>query len=218
MDQQDEALLAKTVERLREALKPLEDKLVDRLAKRTWETIGVQGLAAGIWRKTAADVQNRSLSAAEWAWRLLGGQPPAAPVEQPFFSDETMLALRTALEQETLDFWTENRSAIVDALKKVILERRGDFETAFKDRWAGLLYQRAVLPAWEAGKDKVLDSVQNYAHGFAERRLLTKNRGPRLMFAFALRSSLDISHDPLLVFIPATDDATDRVVYEPLLR
>ncbi len=74
------------------------------------------------------------------------------------------------------------------------------------------------LARLEAGKDKVLDSVQDYAHGFAERRLLTKNRGPRLMFAYALRSSLDISDDPLLVFVPATDDATDRVVYEPLLR
>ena len=218
MDQQDEALLAKTVERLREVLQPIEDKLVDRLARRTWETIGVQGLAAGIWRKTAEDVQNRSLSAAEWAWRLLGGKSGAEPVERPFFSDETMLALRTALEQETLDFWSENRSAIIDALKKVILERRDDFEAAFKDRWAGLLYQRAVMPAWEAGKDKVLDSVQTYAHGFAERKLLTKSRGPRLMFAFALRSSLDISNDPLLVFIPNADGATDRVVYEPLLR
>jgi hypothetical protein len=218
LDQQDEALLAKTVERLREVLQPIEDNLVDRLAKRTWETIGVQGLAAGIWRKTAEDVQNRSLSATDWAWRLLGGKPPVEPTERPFFSDETMLALRTALEQETLDFWTENRSAIIDALRKVILERRADFEAAFKDRWAGLLYQRAVLPAWEAGKDKVLDSVQDYAHGFAERRLLTKNRGPRLMFAFALRSSLDISDDPLLVFIPSTDNATERVVYEPLLR
>jgi hypothetical protein len=218
LDREDQELLTKSVERLREVLQPIEDKLVDRLAMRTWDTIGVQGLAAGIWRKTAEDVQKRSLSVAEWAWRLLGSKPAPEPVERPFFSDETMLALRTALEQETLDFWSENRSAIIDALKKVILERRDDFETAFRDRWAGLLYQRAVLPAWEAGKDKVLDSVQDYAHGFAERRLLTKNRGPRLMFAYALRSSLDISDDPLLVFVPATDDATDRVVYEPLLR
>jgi hypothetical protein len=218
LDREDEALLAKTVERLREVLQPIEDKLVDRLAKRTWDTIGVQGLAAGIWRKTAEDVQKRSLSVAEWAWRLLGSKPAPEPAERPFFSDETMLALRTALEQETLDFWSENRSTIINALKNVILERRDDFEAAFKERWAGLLYQRAVLPAWEAGKEKVLDSIQDYAHGFAERRLLTKNRGPRLMFAFALRSSLDISDDPLLVFVPATDDATDRVVYEPLLR
>ena len=40
-----------------EEFQPIEDKLVDRLAKRTWDTIGVQGLAAGIWRKTAEDVR-----------------------------------------------------------------------------------------------------------------------------------------------------------------
>ena len=98
------------------------------------------------------------------------------------------------------------------------VERRGDFEAAFKERWAGLLYERAILPAWEAGQDKVLESVQAYANDFAARRLLTREGGPRLMFAYALRSSLNISNDPLLVFIPRDSGGSGRVVYEPLLR
>jgi hypothetical protein len=53
---------------------------------------------------------------------------------------------------------------------------------------------------------------------FAERRLLTAEGGPRLLFAHALRSALNISASPLLVFEPANGDASDQVVYEPLLR
>jgi hypothetical protein len=220
LDQQDEALFAKSISRLREALTPFEDELVDRWAKRTWDTVGMQGLAAGILRQTAGEMQNQSASAARWWWRLLGNktEPAGKAVERPFFSDETREELRAALEQETYDYWQENREAIIRAVRQVIAERRPDFEAAFKDRWAGLLYEKAILPAWESGQDQVLESVQTYANDFASRRLLTSEGGPRLMFAYALRSSLKISSDPLLLFVPGKGDAVDGVTFEPLLR
>jgi hypothetical protein len=69
-----------------------------------------------------------------------------------------------------------------------------------------------------AGQDKVLEAVQVYANGFAARRLLTKEGGPRLLFAYALRSSLEISDAPLLVFAPGKPGAGKRVVFERYLR
>lgn len=218
LDEQDEALLTGSMQRLRELLKPVEDKWVDRLAKRTWETVGVQGFASGIWRQAAAVMQSR-VSASDWLWRLVGKKPPEGDaVEKPFFSEKVSEELRAALEEETIDVWQENRTQIIEALKKVILERRGDFEAAFRDRWAELLYRRAIAPAWAAGQDKVLAAIQTYANDFASRRLLTKAGGPRLMFAYALRCSLKISNDPLLIFVPGEGKATDRIVYEPLLQ
>jgi hypothetical protein len=218
LDEQDEALLTGSVQRLHELLKPLEDKLVDRLASRTWETVGVQGLAAGIWRQTTANVGN-NISTTDWLWRWIGKkQPEGDQVERPFFSEQVTKELRTALEEEALEVWHENRTEIIEALKKVVVERRGDFEAAFRDRWAELLYRRAIAPAWAAGQEKVLASIQVYANDFASRRLLTKAGGPRLMFAYALRCSLKISNDPLLVYVPGAGKGTDRIVYEPLLR
>jgi hypothetical protein len=126
--------------------------------------------------------------------------------------------MQAALKEETLAFWKENREAIVAALVKVATDRRSDFKVALTERWAGLLYERAVIPAWQAGQDKVLESVQVYANDFAQRRLLTRQGGPRLLFAFALRSSLKISDAPLLVFSPVTANASGGIVYQPLLR
>jgi hypothetical protein len=74
------------------------------------------------------------------------------------------------------------------------------------------------VPAWQAGEPQVLEAVQVYANDFAARRLLTKAGGPRLMFAYALRSSLEISDDPLLIFTPGSDGKSGRIEYEPLLR
>jgi hypothetical protein len=98
---------------------------------------------------------------------------------------------------------------------RVVEKQRPDFEAAFKERWAGKLFERAVMPAWQAGESQVLQSVQTYVNDFADRRLLTGAGGPRLLFAFALRSSLDISDDPLLIFTPAR---SGRIDYEPLVR
>lgn len=217
LDEQDQALLSKSLQAFRKELKPLEDQLIDRLAKRAWDVIGVKGLAAGIWRTTTSSAQNQGVAVADWWWQLFGTKPGVESSRQPFLSPETSEALQAALKDETLAFWKENRQAIVAALAKVANERRGDFEAAFAERWAGKLYDRAVLPAWRGGQDKVLQSVQIYANDFAARRLLTKQGGPRLLFAYALRSSLKISYEPLLIFSPA-DNPAGKIVYEPLLR
>jgi hypothetical protein len=139
-------------------------------------------------------------------------------VNRPFLSEETSLALQNALEQEAVAFWKEHKKAVIDALGRVAAKRRPDFEAAFRERWAGVLFERAVEPAWLAGQDKVLEAVQAYANDFAARRLLTKDGGPRLLFAYALRSSLKISDAPLLVFSPRTNGEADRIVFEPYLR
>ena len=202
LDQQDQALLRKSLEQLRDELKPLEEELINRLAMRTWEIVGAKGLAAGIWRTTATDIQNKTLPLADLWWQVFGRQRNTTMLSRPFFSDEMNQALQEALEEETLTFWKERREAILDAVARVIRERRPEFEAAFRERWAGALYEHAVVPAWLAGQDKVLAAVQEYANDFAARRLLTEQGGPRLLFAHALRSSLKISDTPLLVFAP----------------
>jgi hypothetical protein len=218
VDEEDKGLVASTIESLYKELKPLENQLMDRLARRAWDVVGVKGLAAGIWRTTAGGVQRRSVSMTDWFWQLLGSKNEEEPAEPPFLSDETREALRTALKNESLEFWKEHRTEIIETLMRVVAERRPDFESAFSERWAGVLYERAVMPAWEAGQDKVLESVQDYANDFATRRLLTSDNGPRLLFAFALRSSLKISDDPLLVFAPQPGIAPGALEYESLLR
>src|SRR5690606_30581997 len=52
MDEDDTELLNTTVEDLRKELGPLEEELLNRLANRAWEVIGVSGVAEGILRKT----------------------------------------------------------------------------------------------------------------------------------------------------------------------
>jgi hypothetical protein len=222
LDADEQAVFAKSFARLRTELRPLEDQLVDRLARRAWDVVGVKGLASGIWRSTAEDLTNRGTLMTDWWWQMLGkksDQKPTAPeAKASFLSDETNEALQAALKDEALSFWKEHREEIVAALATAFREGGSDFEAAFRDRWATQLYERAVLPAWQSGQDQVLESVQVYANDFASRRLLTKQGGPRLLFAYALRSSLKISAAPLLVFTPGAGDGSGRVVYEPLLR
>ena len=71
------------------------------------------------------------------------------------------------------------------------------------------------MPAWLRGEDKVIASIETYVTDFAQRRLVTQQGGPRLIFAYLLRSFLDISDAPLLIFAPSGD--SDQVIYEPLL-
>jgi hypothetical protein len=215
---EDEALLKRLVENVHEAIEPLEDNLVDRLAKRAWDIVGMQGFAGGFRRATADDPKNKGVSAAPWWSRFFGDRVSDEAVDRPFLTEETSEALKIALEEEAISFWQENRSKIVDALMKAIDERREDFEVAFRERWAGLLYERVIVPAWQTGQDKVIESVQAYVSDFAARRLLTKKGGPRLLFAYVLRGYLDISVAPLLILSPGSGSGSDRVVYEPLLR
>lgn len=218
LDEQDQALLTRSIEQLRTRLRPLEEDLVDRLARRAWDTVGVTGLASGIWNVTTDEMQNRGATASDWWLKMLGKSSKSdKPPSRPFLSDETALALQAALEEEAIAFWSENQDEILATLKSVVLEMRPEFEAAFKERWARRLYERAVRPAWQDSQDVVLEAVQEYVNDFAARKLLTKAGGPRLLFAFALRSTLDISTEPLLVFTPATDAKAQGIRYEPLL-
>jgi hypothetical protein len=218
LDEHDKALLADSFERMRTRLRPLEEQLVNRLSQRAWETVGVSGLASGIWNATADGVQNGRASAADWWLQLMGKPPRGEKIDRSFLNEETAQALQSALEEEAIAFWNENRAEILAALKSVVVEMRPEFEAAFKQRWAGMLYQRAILPAWQENQDVVLDAMQQYVNDFAARRLLTREGGPRLMFAYALRSSLDISDEPLLIFSQQDNPKTPGVVYESLLH
>jgi hypothetical protein len=215
LDEQDRALLSDTVAQLRDELEPLEEELINRVATRSWETLGVSGLAKAILRSSGGTVKTKAQSAQDYLKELAGSKAAATPPSQGFLSDEDSEAVRVAIEDEILLFWRQHNAAILDAVGRVLSSRRAEFEAAFRERWAGGLYERAVVPAWTNGQDQVLAAVQTYANDFAARRLLTKQGGPRLLFAFALRSSLDISDRPLLVYRP--EKGAERVTFEPYL-
>ena len=218
LDQGDRALLRESVEALRTTFKPLEEELVARLAERAKDAVGITGVASGVWRTTADGVKNSGFAVADfWRWAI-GGDVQGERIDRPFFSEQTSNALAAAMEEETLLFWHDHRREMIEALTKVAIDRGDDFKTAFNERWATLLYERAVQPAWLAGQNQVIEAMQVYAHDFAARRLLAGDGGPRLLFAYALRSSLDISSAPLLIFAPAEGDASGKIVYEPLLK
>jgi hypothetical protein len=216
LDEQDQKLLTRSFDQLRVRLQPLEEKLVDRLARRAWDTVGVTGLASGIWNATTDQVQGGGVT--DWWMRMMGKSAPAERAGKgEFLSDETSLALQGALEDEAVAFWKENQTEILATLRSVVVEMRPELEAAFKERWAGRLYERAVRPAWQENQEIVLDAVQQYVNDFAARKLLTEAGGPRLLFAFALRSTLDISTEPLLIYSPATKATKPGIAYEPLL-
>jgi len=214
---EDAELLKRFAGSLHEALAPLEEQLVQRLAGKAWDVVGVQGLAGGALRATTGNAVTLAGSITSW-WSWFQGQETdkdAPP--RPFLSEKMSADLKVALEAEVLKFWDENRAQIVEAFKKSVDSQRGDFEKAFTDRWSGRLYDRVIEPAWQAHQDQVLASVETYVRSFTERRLLTKDGGPRLQFAFILRSYLDISTAPLLVLAPAEGDSK-RFVYQPFLQ
>ncbi len=218
---ENEALFKQLVSSVHESLAPLEDELVSRLARRAWDTVGVQGLAGGVLRAGTDSAKDQNKKLLEWWSRMLGNVPQgesSATDDRPFLSEPTRQALKVALEDEAIKFWQENRAKIIAALQQAIDACRPQFEAAFRDRWATMLFERVVMPAWRAGQDRVLESIQGYVADFAARRLLTREGGPRLMFAFVLRSYLDISDAPLLVLSnPATGGKPTPIVYVPLL-
>jgi hypothetical protein len=214
---EDAELLKRFAASLHESLAPLEEQLVQRLAGKAWEVVGVQGLAGGAIRATTGNAASLAGSiAAWWSW-FQGEEEDANAPPRPFLSAKMSADLKTALEAEVIKFWQENREQIVAAFKKSVDAQRGDFEQAFTDRWSGRLYDRVIEPAWQAHQDQVLASVETYVRSFTERRLLTKEGGPRLKFAFLLRSYLDISTSPLLVVVPA-EGHSRQFVYQSFLQ
>jgi hypothetical protein len=214
---EDAELLKQFAASLREAMEPLEEQLVERLARRAWDVVGVQGLAGGALRVTTGNAAGLAKSiAAWWSW-FQGSETEAGAPERPFLTAEMSQSLKVALEEEVLAFWADNRAQIVEAFKKSVASQQGDFEKAFTERWSGRLYDRVIEPAWRSHQAEVISSIETYVRDFSRRRLLTHEGGPRLLFAFLLRSYLDISSAPLLILAPRSGSETNQFVYQPLL-
>ena len=211
MDDDDTQLLNTTVEDLRKELGPLEEELLNRLANRAWEVIGVSGVAEGIMRKTGEGAENTYKDVKDWVKGWFGEMDESEKANKDFLTEERAAALRIALEQEVEGFIKEKNTDIQKAFNTVLNARRADFIDKFETKWGPKLYENALVPSWLDGEDGVLEAAENYAADFAKRRLLTSEGGPRLLLAYALRSSLDITDDPLLVIAP---DNSGKVEYE----
>jgi hypothetical protein len=140
-----------------------------------------------------------------------GDTEEGTTANRDFLTVEKATALRLALEQEVDKFLKDNEAPIKEAFNKVLNERRREFIEKFETKWGPKLYEKAIVPAWLEGEDGVLVAAEKYANDFAKRRLLTEKGGPRLLLAYALRTSLNINRDPLLVVAP---DKTGRVEFE----
>ena len=214
---EDAELLKQFAGSLRQAMEPLEEQLVERLARRAWDVVGVQGIAGGALRISTGNAAELAKSiAAWWSWFQGAEEGKGAP-QRPFLSAEMSQALKVALEDEVLKFWAENREQIVEAFKKSVDAQRADFDKAFTERWSGRLYDRVIEPAWQAHQTEVIGSIETYVRDFSNRRLLTHEGGPRLLFAYILRSYLDISTTPLLILAPPSGGESNQFVYQALL-
>ncbi|MBE7491135.1 MAG: hypothetical protein HS108_05180 [Planctomycetes bacterium] len=200
---EDAELLNATVGDLRKELAPLEEQLLNKLANRAWEVIGVSGVAEGVLRKAGDGAKNTYNDAKEWVKGWFGKKEEVERQNRDFLTEEKATALRIALEEEVEKFLKDNDREIKAAFNKVLNERRRDFIQKFETRWGPKLYEKAIVPSWFDGEDAVIAAAESYANDFARRRLLTERGGPRLLLAYALRTSLDISDDPLLVIAPA---------------
>lgn len=196
---EDEQLLRDALDELHRDLAPMEEKLLNRMAERAWEVVGVGGVAEGIVRKAADGAGNTYKDVKDWVRGIFGSEEKSEKSNRDFLSEEKKIALRLALEEEATEFWDDNRKEIVEKLGKVLSARKQDFADAFNKRWAPRLYEKAVVPAWFEGERNVIEAAENYAVDFSNRRLLTSQGGPRLLLAHALRGALSISDAPLLV-------------------
>lgn len=211
LDSEDSQLLNETVDDLRKELEKLEEELLNRLANRAWEVIGVSGVAEGVLRKASDGAGNTYDDVKGWVKGWFGQGEEAPKRDRDFLTEERAVALRIALEQEVEAFIKEKHTDIEKAFNTVLNKRRADFIAKFEDKWGPKLYENALVPSWLEGEDGVLKAAEGYASDFAKRRLLTAEGGPRLLLAYALRTSLDITDEPLLVIRPGN---TGKVEYQ----
>lgn len=215
LDEEDSKLLNETVNDLRSELAELEEALLNRLANRAWEVIGVSGVAEGVLRKASDSAGNTVDDVKGWVKGWFGKEEETDEANRDFLTEERATALRIALEQEVEDFINENRDDIEKAFNTVLNRRKTDFIAKFEDKWGPKLYENALVPSWMDNERHVLDAAESYANDFAKRRLLTSEGGPRLLLAYALRTSLDITDEPLLVIAP---DDSGEVKYEWIMQ
>jgi hypothetical protein len=203
LDPDDVELLDATLKDLRGELAPLEEQLLNRLANRAWQVVGVTGVAEGVVRKARDGAENTYKDVRDWVrswWREDDGERDRAG--RDFLTEERATALRLALEEEVETFIKENERELEGAFNRVLSRRRAEYVRAFETKWGPKLYERALVPAYLEGETGVLAAMESYANDFAARRLLTNEGGPRLLLAYALRTSLGITQDPLLVIAP----------------
>ncbi|MEZ5993526.1 MAG: hypothetical protein R3E76_14410 [Planctomycetota bacterium] len=211
LDEEDTKLLNETVDDLRSELSELEEALLNRLANRAWEVIGVSGVAEGVLRKASDGAGNTVNDVKDWVKGWFGKEESSEDTNRDFLTEERATALRIALEEEVEAFIAENHTDIEEAFNKVLNKRKVDFIAKFEEKWGPKLYEKALVPSWMDNERYVLDAAESYANDFAKRRLLTSEGGPRLLLAYALRSSLNITNEPLLVIKP---DDSGEVKYE----
>ena len=211
LDEEDTKLLNETVDDLRSELSELEEALLNRLANRAWEVIGVSGVAEGVLRKASDGAGNTVNDVKDWVKGWFGKEESSEETNRDFLTEERATALRIALEEEVEAFIAENHTDIEEAFNKVLNKRKVDFIAKFEEKWGPKLYEKALVPSWMDNERYVLDAAESYANDFAKRRLLTSEGGPRLLLAYALRSSLNITNEPLLVIKP---DNSGEVKYE----
>jgi hypothetical protein len=216
LDAEDAALLDETLRDLRGELTELEEKLLNRLANRAWEVIGVSGVAEGVLRKAGDGATNTYRRTRDWVRSWWSDPDNAERSDRDFLTEERATALRLALEEEVDTFLREHDDELKQKFNAVLNRRRADFVDRFENKWGPRLYENALVPSWLEGEDGVLEAAERYAEDFAQRRLLTPDGGPKLLLAYALRSSLGITRDPLLVIAPA-DEPTDGVEFEWLM-
>ncbi|MDC1141620.1 hypothetical protein OAU50_00890 [Planctomycetota bacterium] len=202
IDPEDAELLDSTITDLRAEMAELEQQLINRVANRAWEVIGVSGVAEGVLRKAGDGAENAYKDAKDWVKGWWSDDEKSEKANSDFLSEEKATALRLALEEEVSDFLAENDTEIKKHFNTVINERRAEFISKFETKWGPKLYEKAIVPAWEEGEPGVLNAVDDYLNDFAQRRLLTKGGGPRLQLAYALRTALKITDDKLLVLEP----------------
>lgn len=211
LDDDDRELIDKSVKELRVEMAALEEELLNRLANKAWEVIGVSGVAEGVLRKSSDAAGNTYEKVKGWVKGWWGEKEEATRKESDFLTPERAAALRIALEEEVEKFLKEKDKEIKEKFNKVLNNRRAEFVEKFETKWGPKLYENALVPSWLEGEEGVLEAAEEYANDFAQRRLLTPEGGPRLLLAYALRSSLGITQDPLLVIKP---EATGKVEFE----
>jgi hypothetical protein len=217
LDPQDSEEIAKVVHELHDQLASLEEDLADRLTERAWHEIGVSGLAGGIWRVTTTDMVNSGKDIRDWLWQKFGGEGKDDRVDSEFLSSQRKKALRVAIEDEATIFWRDHHDEILALLEQALTQRSKNLAKSFRESLGPELYERAIKPAWLTGEADVIRAVERYADDFARRRLVTERGGPRLLLAHALRSAMQISDAPLLLFVPSDPPGDGHVVYQPLI-
>ncbi|MBK9974942.1 MAG: hypothetical protein IPP14_09230 [Planctomycetes bacterium] len=206
---EDAELLNATISDLRTEMGPLEEQLLNKLANRAWEVIGVSGVAEGVLRKASDSAGNTYDDVKGWVKGWFGKKEETPRSDRDFLTEEKATALRIALEQEVEQFLKDNDKEIKTAFNKVLNDRRKTFIEKFETKWGPKLYEKAIVPSWFEGENAVIEAAEKYANDFARRRLLTGKGGPRLLLAYALRTSLEITHDPLLVVAPGTSGTVE---------